>query len=60
MESVIRSFFGAAGDLPEANLNFDVAGNLYGTNLLGGSATCSRSGAGCGVVFKLKPKSDGS
>ncbi len=40
------------GYLPEGGVIFDDSGNLYGTTGLGG--------AGCGVVFKLSPQSDGS
>jgi uncharacterized repeat protein (TIGR03803 family) len=40
------------GYLPGGGVIFDGAGNLYGTTGLGG--------AGCGVVFKLSPQSDGS
>ena len=56
-ESVLYSFTGGAdGKSPSAGLVFDVAGNLYGTTLRGGNC----GGDGCGVVFKLVPKSDGS
>src|ERR1043165_4335514 len=44
---------------------FEVAGNLYGSTLLGGGANfnCNIGGqrpTGCGTVFKLSPQSDGS
>ena len=34
-----------------------MAGNLYGTALLGGSTICDM---GCGTVFELKPETGGS
>ncbi len=44
---------------PIGNLTFDAAGNLYGTTSRGGA---SGSGCidGCGVVWKLKPNSNGT
>jgi uncharacterized repeat protein (TIGR03803 family) len=49
--------FGATGsgdgEIPYANLIFDLAGNLYGTTILGGVSNG-------GTVFKLTPNSDGS
>ena len=61
-ETVIYSFCPtdcSDGANPFAGLIFDPAGNLYGTTEWGGnSALCS--GAGCGVVFELMPKQDGS
>jgi uncharacterized repeat protein (TIGR03803 family) len=53
-ESVLHRFTGADGQFPEAGLIFDAAGNLYGTTTQGGIAGFD------GVVFKLKPNSDGS
>jgi uncharacterized repeat protein (TIGR03803 family) len=52
-ESVLHSFTGTDGDLPDAGLIFDAAGNLYGTTFEGGA---DRSG----VVFKLAPNPDGT
>jgi uncharacterized repeat protein (TIGR03803 family) len=50
-ETVLYSFTGGAdGGLPQADLIFDTAGNLYGTTRIGGTGC---SGVGCGVVFKL-------
>jgi uncharacterized repeat protein (TIGR03803 family) len=48
------------GGYPESHLIFDSAGNLYGTTFGGGKTRggCGFSG-GCGVVFKLKPNTDG-
>jgi len=43
---------GKRGRYPRAGLIFDQAGNLYGTTIGGGG--------GCGIVFELKPGSDGS
>jgi uncharacterized repeat protein (TIGR03803 family) len=45
-ESVLHSFAGSDGTFPHAGLTMDSAGNLYGTTVLGGSATY-------GTVFKL-------
>ena len=41
------------GDLPNAGLIFDQAGNLYGTTFFGGSVDS-------GTVFELKPNTNGS
>jgi uncharacterized protein YceK len=61
-EKVLHYFVGTDGSWPEAGLIFDTAGNLYGTTVWGGSGKCHDDGgdAGCGTVFKLTPKSDGS
>ncbi|MGA9305481.1 MAG: choice-of-anchor tandem repeat GloVer-containing protein [Candidatus Sulfotelmatobacter sp.] len=61
-ESVLYSFEGFSdGDLPQAGVIFDGAGNLYGTTPLGGDEECSiPEDRGCGVVFKLAPNADGS
>lgn len=59
-ESVLYSFLGDTdGWGPSDGLVFDAAGNLYGTTELGGG-TANCEGYGCGTVFKLHPKSDGS
>jgi uncharacterized repeat protein (TIGR03803 family) len=58
-ETVLYSFCAEGGfsctdgALPNGNLVFDSAGNLYGTASEGGS-TCGVS-EGCGVVFELSP-----
>jgi uncharacterized repeat protein (TIGR03803 family) len=50
-ETVLYSFSGASdGKYPYGGLVLDNAGNLYGTTLNGGLATCL-----CGAVFKLDP-----
>jgi uncharacterized repeat protein (TIGR03803 family) len=41
---------------PICNLIFDAAGDIYGTTLIGGTGTCTKTG-GCGIVFELKPAS---
>jgi uncharacterized repeat protein (TIGR03803 family) len=46
------------GWLPNGELVFDSAGNIYGTTSLGGSAT-SLCTDGCGTVFELSPISGG-
>jgi uncharacterized repeat protein (TIGR03803 family) len=53
-ESLLHSFSGNGGDgeLPEAELVFDGAGNLYGTTTGGGAK-------GFGTVFELSPISGG-
>jgi uncharacterized repeat protein (TIGR03803 family) len=54
-ETVIYNFTGGAdGNGPPDGVVVDQAGNLYGTTVYGGSASC-----GCGVVFKLMPGSGG-
>lgn len=61
-EKLLYSFKGGDdGRAPESTLIFDSAGNLYGTTVDGGTGrNCSTRQAGCGVVFELSPKSDGS
>lgn len=51
--SVIYAFSGTEGDIRGTELLFDTAGNLYGFGSVG-NTNC------CGVVFRLKPNSDGS
>jgi uncharacterized repeat protein (TIGR03803 family) len=58
-QTVLHSFRGPDGASPFAGLIFDGAGNLYGTTAQGGPA-CIYATGGCGVVFKLKPNSDGT
>jgi uncharacterized repeat protein (TIGR03803 family) len=58
VENTIYSFCSLAncadGSNPQAGVVFDSAGNLYGTTMFGGDATCA-----CGTVFELIP-SNGS
>ena len=42
-------------DIPNGDLIFDTAGNLYGTTFEGGDPAC---GLGCGTVFQLSLKAD--
>jgi uncharacterized repeat protein (TIGR03803 family) len=57
-EIVLHSFGGPDGADPSAALVFDSNGILYGTTAQGGG--CLALPNGCGVVFKLKPNSDGT
>jgi uncharacterized repeat protein (TIGR03803 family) len=65
-ESTIYSFCSINncldGDIPQPNLVFDTAGNLYGTTRYGGNYNelCHASFKGCGVAFKLTPTTGGS
>jgi len=60
--SILHTFAGADGAHPLAGLIFDATGNLYGTTGAGGlnESGCGIFGLGCGVVFKLAPKPDGT
>jgi uncharacterized repeat protein (TIGR03803 family) len=64
-ESVLHSFVGTGdwyggpdGQYPYSGLIADEAGNLYGTTFYGGGSGCG--GYGCGTVFKLTAKLDGT
>jgi uncharacterized repeat protein (TIGR03803 family) len=63
IESVLYSFCSLTacsdGAVPSIALLFDMAGNLYGTAGEGGLNQCGFS-FGCGVVFKLSEKPNGS
>lgn len=58
--SALYEFEGTSnGETPWSSLNFDGAGNLYGTARYGGLNNCS-GGLGCGVVYQLSPPASGS
>jgi uncharacterized repeat protein (TIGR03803 family) len=51
-ETILYRFTGGTdGQLPQAGLVRDKAGNLYGTTIFGGNPNCHN--ADCGVIFKL-------
>ena len=58
-ESIIQSFnyYGAGGYAPQGGVVLDSAGNVYGTNVAGGTGTeCQLSQYGsCGTIFQLVP-----
>jgi uncharacterized repeat protein (TIGR03803 family) len=60
-EKTLATFNGPnTGWYPLANLTLDAAGNLYGTTEYGGSSDyCNGDTGGCGIVFRLSPKSGG-
>jgi len=54
-ETILHNFKpGTGGSFPVAGVVMDKAGNLYGTTVDGGSASCD-----CGVVYKLSPGAKG-
>jgi uncharacterized repeat protein (TIGR03803 family) len=58
---LVHSFTcGRDGGVPEGGLTLDTSGNIYGTALIGGflGGNC-RSRGGCGLVFKLSPRTGG-
>jgi uncharacterized repeat protein (TIGR03803 family) len=58
--TILHAFSGAEGGVPLAGLILDAGGNLYGTAFEGGpSIACNSYFPGCGVVFMLKPNSNG-
>jgi uncharacterized repeat protein (TIGR03803 family) len=63
-ERVLHNFQdgGRDGHKPVASLIFDAAGNLYGTSAEGGTGVdhCNTGTGGCGTVFELTPKGDGT
>jgi uncharacterized repeat protein (TIGR03803 family) len=61
-ETILHEFVGGRdGFEPLSGLVFDKAGNLFGTTLIGGSGNCGGYPiSGCGVLYELSPKADGS
>jgi len=59
-ETVLHAFNDKGGDgtNPLGGVIFDSAGSLYGTTTYGGTDQCFNA-PGCGVVYKLTPKSSG-
>jgi uncharacterized repeat protein (TIGR03803 family) len=49
--TVLHTFKGSDGALPDGQLTRDAAGNLYGTTSEGGTEVCGNYG--CGTAFKL-------
>jgi uncharacterized repeat protein (TIGR03803 family) len=59
-ENTLYSFgCGSDGCDPGAGVILDEAGNIYGTTFDGGDMNCN-PGQGCGVVFQLSPRADGT
>lgn len=56
--NVIHTFVGTDGFLPNGQMVFDSAGNLYGATAVGGNLH-GCDGSGCGTVFELSPQSGG-
>ncbi len=55
-ETVLYSFTGQSdGGVPEGDLVFDQAGNIYGTTFAGGEGNCVPLFNGCGAVYQLTP-----
>jgi len=59
-EKTLHSFNEATGNGPQNGVIFDAVGNLYGTAFLGGSRNCNNFEDGCGVVFEMSPKANGT
>ena len=51
---------GATGGIPEGDITFDPAGNIYGTLLSGGSTGPYCGSFGCGVVYELSQGGGGT
>src|SRR5271166_5141925 len=59
-ETVLYSFTGQSdGGVPEGDLVFDQAGNIYGTTFAGGQGDCVPLYTGCGAVYELTPNGSG-
>ena len=58
VESVLHSFAGSDGALPDNGIVFDNVGNIYSTTGGGGDLNCN-FGLGCGAVFELSPSGSG-
>ena len=57
--TVLKTFNGEDGAVPDSVLLFDSQGNLYGTTAQGGSSPeCGDTG--CGTVFELSPNPNGT
>jgi uncharacterized repeat protein (TIGR03803 family) len=57
-ETILHNFTSASdGAFPNGPLVIDDSGNLYGTTSAGANAVCYQ---GCGVVFKIKLRSNGA
>ena len=54
-ETALHSFTGSPDGSSPNGLIRDTKGNLYGTTYLGGSATGTCFGSGCGTVYKIDP-----
>jgi uncharacterized repeat protein (TIGR03803 family) len=52
-ETLLHTFAGTDGFLPQGSLTFDTTGHLYGSAPYGGHALPCSSDLGCGVVFQL-------
>ena len=53
---MLYSFTGQSdGGVPEGDLVFDQAGNIYGTTFAGGQGNCVPLYSGCGAVYELTP-----
>jgi hypothetical protein len=58
--SILHSFSGSDGAVPEYGVAIDSAGNLYGTTQLGGigRSICTGGAGGCGLVYELSASND--
>lgn len=59
--SLLHSFSGPDGALPQYGIAIDKAGNLYGTTRMGGAgrSICQGGAGGCGVIYELSPSDGG-